>query len=348
MIRDLSLRQLVKREASGPGGARLSIHRSLQLSILHSLSCKPEKRLQIFQQALSLIRGQLPPPSNIQAWRADLFESYAIYVPQLISLHAHSLWPEPKINLSLDLANVMIDIGTYMWRTGQYKQTEDMLDTAERILEREGLPEEHVLYSDIDDILGVICDRGGALYRQDAFRRRLRALSIREKAFAVIPPGEVTLDDKIRLYNAHANLACTYIQDENFDEANKIMDRCLEQYKSWGTEDEIPGEYSKYYHHAAFGIMMRGNVQEAINMLTRSLELQAHRGGKLQPMYIAYKCRLGIVLYHAGNIPESLRVLEECVSAFKTTVGDTNAQTLDTCCFMAGILLQTGEIEKAM
>jgi len=136
-----------------------------------------------------------------------------------------------------------------------------MLRTAETILVHEGLPEDHVLFNDIDDILGVICDHSGALCRSEALRRRLRAVKIRSKIFASTPPAKTTLQDKLNLYNAHANLACTYNHDENFDEANRIMEDCLEQYRSWGTEDELPFEYSKYYHHSAIAVMAQGRVR---------------------------------------------------------------------------------------
>ncbi|KAK0615224.1 P-loop containing nucleoside triphosphate hydrolase protein [Bombardia bombarda] len=136
MIQDLNLRQLVKRESTG----QLSLHRSLQLSILNLLSNNYMLRLQVFNQALSLIRKQLPPPSATQGFRADLFAKYKTYVPQIVSLYMHSLWLQPPITHSLDFAKVMIDVGTYMWRTGQFKECEKMLTTAEDILEKEGLP----------------------------------------------------------------------------------------------------------------------------------------------------------------------------------------------------------------
>lgn len=69
----------------------------------------------------------------------------------------------------------------------------------------------------------------------------------------------------IRLENPHANLACTYIQGENFEEAAKLMGLCLEQYKSWGTEEELPEEYMKYYHHYSFGLMAQEHFQNRCN-----------------------------------------------------------------------------------
>lgn len=347
IIADLNMRQLVKRKPGGPSGPYLSIHRSLQLSILHGLSRNPAMRSRVFGRALGLVRKQLPPPSATQGFEHDMFAKYNVYVPQLISLHSHSLWPEPGIALGLDSAKVIIDVGTYMWRTGHFNECRNMLETAESTLIQEGLPEDDVLFSDIDDVLGVIRDRSGALYRKDALRRRLRAVDIREKIFAAIPPARVTLQDKIRLYNAHANLACTHIHNENFDEAGRIMEGCLKQYQSWGTEDEFPFEYSKYYHHSSFAIMAQGRIQEALARVARSVELQERDPSPLNILGVAYKCRHGILLYHAGEVERAIAVLEECIAVYKTALGNANAQTLDMYCFLAGILMQRGENIKA-
>ena len=81
------MRQLVKREPTGSSGPYLSIHRSLQLSILHGLSLSPELRLQIFHQALSLIRKQLPPPSVTRGFQHDMFEKYKVYPPPGYTRH---------------------------------------------------------------------------------------------------------------------------------------------------------------------------------------------------------------------------------------------------------------------
>jgi hypothetical protein len=347
MVADLKLRQLVQREPSGPNGPFLSLHRSLQLSILHMLSQQPKTRLRILRQALNLIRKQLPPPSTTQGFEHSMFAKYKIYVPQLISLHTHSLWPEPRIELDFDFAKITIDIGTYLWRAGQFNECDSMLKTAEEILIRTKLPDDHVLFSDIDDILGVICDRSGALYRDEGLRRRLRAVAIREKVFATIPPDQVTLQDKIRLYNAHANLACTHIHNENFDEADRLMEECLKQYLTWGTEDDLPFEYSKYYHHSGVAILAKGRVKEALIRVGKSVELQERDPSPLKLLGIAYKCRHAIILYYAGEVDKSIAMLEECIARFKLAAGNTNTQTLDTYLLLAGILMQKGEIIQA-
>lgn len=305
-------------------------------------------RAKVFEQTLGIIKQQLPEASPNQGFVAGLFDRYKIYVPQLASLRFRSLWPEPRLKLTLDFAKVLIDIGTYMWRNGLYKDCDECMRTAEGILDDSGLDPSDVLYSDIDDIVGVICDRGGCSLREEGFRRRFRAVKIREAFFATIPPEKVTLIDKIRLYNPHANLACTYLQDENFEEAEKLMELCYTNYKSWATEDERPEQYAKYYHHTSFGLLVRGEVEKALRHSRKALEMQIQfHGDPLNSMYIAYKSRTGLILYHAGQIDEALKVLGEVLTAFRQTLGESNPQSLDTQCFMAGILIEQNKLTEA-
>ena len=39
-------------------------------------------------------------------------------------------------------------------------------------------------------------------------------------------------------------------------------------------------------------------------------------------------------------------MLEECIAAYKRTVGGGNAQTLDMYCFLAGVLIQRGRVNR--
>ncbi|KAK0615223.1 hypothetical protein B0T17DRAFT_381315 [Bombardia bombarda] len=126
------------------------------------------------------------------------------------------------------------------------------------------------------------------------------------------------------------------------------MEMCLKEYQSWGTEKEMPSQYSKYNHHTSFGLMAEGRVAEALGRVAKGVELQLLHAGEAGIMHIAYKCRHGLLLYHAGQVERALAVLDECIAAYKTALGDSNAQTLDTYCFAAGILLERGkELGKA-
>lgn len=81
-------------------------------------------------------------------------------------------------------------------------------------------------------------------------------------------------------------------------------------------------------------------MDEALARVERSVELQLQHGGITNLMYVAFKSRHGLLLYHAGNIPDALRILEEVREAYAVLCGDANALTLDVTCFIAGVILQ--------
>lgn len=342
MVKDLSSRQLVKKDLLKGGQPQLSLHRSLQLSVLNDLSSNTELRIQTFWQALRLIRQQLPKPSPIQAFEATIYEKYRVFVPQLTSLHRHSLWPEPRITLPIEFARVMIEIGGYMWRNGRYKECEAGVSAAEQMLKDAGLDESDVLYSDIDDALGPTSDFAGAALRSNAFFHRRRSVRIREAMFASIPEDQRTQVDKIRCYNAYADLACTHIMSEEFEAADDLMEICRQQYESWATEEELPGQWAKWYHHSCFAEFVKGNVNEALKRVERGRELQYKQGGR-HGIWLFYSFDRAVLLYHSGNRSEALQALAECLASRRELIGDSNPQTLDCYSFIADVLIEHGD-----
>ncbi len=214
----------------------------------------------------------------------------------------------------MEFAQVLVDIGTYMWHSGFNDDGKKVLETAEKIvIDHEG--EDHVLISDIDDIVGIIDDMIGVSCRTDSFRRRRRALRIRKIEHSSIPEPKRTRINKIRLYNAEANLACAHLQNEDWDAAGAIMEECLKNYQTWtDIHENIPFEYAKYYNHMAFVFMARGQPLEAIKMSRHACNLQElHNKGPNAPLVHWYRANLGNHLFHSGNVEESLRINQDCL-----------------------------------
>lgn len=121
------------------------------------------------------------------------------------------------------------------------------------------------LYGDIDGTLGVMCDLTGVSRRAESRELRTNVVTIREKEYASISAETRTREDDIQLYNAKADYACYLLQDERASEALAIMEGCLQQYQSWGSEQEFPFEYAKYYNHAGIALMQLGRTSEGVD-----------------------------------------------------------------------------------
>lgn len=348
MLIDLKTRQLVKRDPpKAHEMAFVSLHRSLQLSLLNTLSSNTVERTKVFHWAFYLIRSQLPPPSEIQVSDSRGWNRYKTYVPQVISLREHSRWPEPPLQLDYDFAQVLADIGNYLRTAGLMVEAESMLRAAEEILVGLGKNHDHLM-SDIDLLIGVVDDMTGISRRTDSLYRHKRALEIRKTYHSKIQKDRLRVEDHIRLWNAHADLGCTYLGDERCGEAEKIFEDCLAEYKKWGSEDDFPYEYGKYYYYMGFVRTMQGRHTEAIDLGTEACRLQErHAGGPDALLVQNYKFALAIRYYHAGQYDRALELNERVLAARRHFFGNFNKYTRDSLSVTGAMLHKLGHIRKA-
>jgi len=65
----------------------------------------------------------------------------------------------------------------------------------------------------------------------------------------------------------------TYWHEECFEDVERIMTQCLEQYKKWDIEEKIPFEYGKYYHLMGFVRLWQKKYEEAVQFSRRGVDL---------------------------------------------------------------------------
>ncbi|XXH02355.1 hypothetical protein Hte_008730 [Hypoxylon texense] len=53
-----------------------------------------------------------------------------------------------------------------------------------------------------------------------------------------------------------------------------LMEECLKAYKGWGSEDQFPFEYSKYYNNTAATFMQLGRFEEALTPSKREVNME--------------------------------------------------------------------------
>lgn len=279
MTRILRRRQLVRRETSG-GEPFLSIHRSLQWSILVDLSRVHDHCWQVYHRAFVLLRRGMPMSSPIQVPEPKKWPQFERYTPQILNLRTHCLWPEPPVDLPVDFAHILSDMGTYMWHAGLVDDGSDALETAEDILNKRGVVEIDPLRGDILGNLGILSGFAGVSQRKKGMERRLEALKIRKEVYDEIPKEKITQNERVRLYIAESDVAFGYLQEEKFEKVEEIIGRCLTQYKTWDTEDNIPYEYAKYYYTMSLVRASQGSIRQALDFSRRGVELVGKSAGE--------------------------------------------------------------------
>ena len=248
------------------------------------------------------------------------------------------------MNLSVDFAHILSDMGTYMWHAGLVDDGSDALETAEHIFDERGVDEIDSLRG---DILGILFGFVGVSQRKKGMERRLEALNIRKEVYDDIPEEKITQDERTRLYIAESDVAFGYLQEEKFERVEEIMERCLTQYKTWDTEDNIPYEYAKYYYTMSFVRASQSSIRQALDFSRRGVELVTKSAGEEHSVTQLWKFSLANLLYHSGNVAESFRINQKVLSIRRRACGEFNVFSRESYSICGALFLREGDAKTA-
>jgi hypothetical protein len=136
---ELRSRQLIvlKRDSSSKH-KYVSVHRMVQWNVLLELSKYPSRRWESFSRAFKIVRAMLPSVNPKAVPEPDIWPLYIEHGRQILELRKHCLWPKPPIELPVEFAKVLSEMGTYMWFSGKFREGKRALarSTADDILVR--------------------------------------------------------------------------------------------------------------------------------------------------------------------------------------------------------------------
>lgn len=347
---ELRSRQLIRRDTSSRD-PYISIHRVVQWNVLLDLSADYDKRWQCFRQAFGIVQNMLPKTSPLAIPEPEVWPPYARYGRQILELRTHCLWPEPPVELPWDFAQVLTDMGTYMWFSGKFPEGEKALDTAESILDDNKAKWNDPLRANIYVMLGVITSFEGVSERKRSMGFRKNAYQSRNQGLGQKPESERTREEDMMVWNVHSDMAFGFIQEEDFKSTAEYMEDCLEQYRKW-EEDEmaIPYEYAKYYQLIAFCHMVDHEPVEAIKAITRCHELMQKAAGNEHPMTQLIKFCHANLLWHTKGQKSRQQALEinQAVLEFRRKLlGEFSHFTLESYSTCGKLCHEAGEEEQA-
>lgn len=149
----------------------------------------------------------LPAKSPFIVPSAEKSRKLQVYGPHILSLRAHCLWPDPPVQLPVNFAQVLSDMGTYMWHAGKLTEGEEALETAVNIMDKNDLDKGDPMRADVLQILGIMSSFEGVSERNKSMELRFKALNARKLAFEAIPQGRVTRDDEVRRWIVESDIA---------------------------------------------------------------------------------------------------------------------------------------------
>lgn len=346
-MRTLQLRQLIGIHDE-EGSAYISIHRTVQWNVLYIISRDKDNRWEAFNHAFTLIKEGTPTVSPLQIPEPEHWPAFQKYVPQILQLRMHCIWPEPPVELPINFAKILSDMGIYMWQVGILTDGSAALHTAIDILDNHKVSRMDPLRGDIAAILKTLTRWVGVSQIERCIQHGKEELIIRKAEYEGLKMDEkLTRTDEIRRYNAENDYALVLLELEDFETVESMIEECFKQYQLWGTEDEIPFEYHKYFDEIAFVRMSQGKVKEALGHCHHAMNLIQKFVGEEQLGISGLLTHLALLTYHSGDVRGALDFNEKALKLRKEHRGDYNHYTLDSYALSGAFMMLCGDYEKA-
>ncbi|KAI9735121.1 MAG: hypothetical protein M1834_001709 [Cirrosporium novae-zelandiae] len=346
IIASLGDRQLVKR-ASTPSGTFLSIHRALQLNILHKLDQNLETRQIIFERALRLVRRGFPRQSAIQVPSNENWQTNEFYLPHVLSLKLFFERSSPPVKATMVLAELLGDVGNYMWERAFYKQGLETLELAERICENLSSAEDVMEQSMIFTIIGVLSEEVGISGRQKGLNRCTKSLVFRRHH--VESNESAGPEERVLLSNAWNDVACGLIEHESYDQAEAYIQRSL------AVKNEIPMVedgvayfcYAENYKNLSIIRRAQNRLSEAVEISAQAVRLIEDGTGTECASVWALRHHKACAIFQNGDIEGALKLHEQVLKGRMEIFGEHQVHTLNSA-YACAVAYQTlGNFIKA-
>ena len=298
-------------------------------------------------KANDLVCRVLPLKSVHDRPEPETWAQFAQYVPQVIAMRARALWTSSPVKLPESFAQVLSNTTWFMWYAGLLAQGYEAGRTAEGILDDLKITDENSLRGDVHENLGLITSFYGVSRRGEAISRMIKALQSWRTHHAAIPVDRITREDEVRLYIAESDLAFQMLQIDNYKKAERHIEKCLVQYRRWGTENDVPFEYLKYYCITSYIRMSQNRVVEAIECASRAAKLAEKCAGIEHPQTQLSRFCLANLLYFAGEVEKALEINQSILQIRSKVCGEFNPFTLDSHAVTGFLLMRTDRLEDA-
>ena len=342
MKRSLVDRRLVQAKDI-EGEPCLTLHRSLQRSIRETAAKTPGKPQEIFDQALTLVRKVFPDSSAIQVPEPQKWREHQRLLPHVVSLQTAFNEAQEAVQGSKIFARLLSDAGMNQWEQGFTRDGLLLLKTAEQVLDAISYKKNGTMRADINVVVALMYDNTGISTRAESLRRREQTLNIRTQRIGNLK--EVSQTEAILLYNAQMDYVVSLLQYNRYREAEPILERCLERYHEWGTPEEIPFEYAKYYHNMSFVRMYQQRWEEAIRVGKLGVRYMRMSGN--EALTLRFEFDLACITLQSGLADSALELHKQVLEQRIIVCGKTNENTLASYYALGTLHEMRAEFEEA-
>lgn len=358
-MRGLLARRLVEQNTPKEKGAMVtySLHRSLQMNVLHRLDSDSIARQKIFERVLEIIQNTIPDRSKIYLPSPEHWAVWDECLPHVLSFCSIFEGSDPPISGSFKFAALLQGAGQYMWERSMILEGPKLLQAAEKILDHIDFPAGDAFRADLYTPIGLMMHFNGITFRSQGVEYLRKALEVRRQMILPADNGTASTntsksteqDSTFIYWIAKMDLGWALLQSERFEEANEIYEQCFQWYKSQeAIEEKLPFQYAKYYHNSSYVLMSRGKRVEAINAAKRALDFCGSSISPTSQHGFMYRFTLGCHYLISGETREALRIHQDVLQDREKILGPTNPETLDSQYTVAITFQKMGEEEQAM
>jgi tetratricopeptide (TPR) repeat protein len=340
----------------------LSIHRFLRHYLRVKLEgSSPDDCKQAFNHAFLLVRAMVPSQSATSSPTNHHWPIHERFLPHVLSLHAvFKEWDDKMPNLlqhPLAFAELLSDVGNYMYERYLIKDALTVLETAERIcIKFLGVDCTDLLYIQILYLQASIGLNHGSTMRADSVKKKEHIVKLRMDRLPSSykrkkdPRNKEHRLEAIRLSTALNNLACAYMHSEDYKRAKPLFIKSLAIKKKWVDKEypHLPG-LSEIDKNLALVSLAEGKPEEALTLAEESVQKidRWPNGGPNTKVGQFYRFMAACVVFNSGLVDKALDDSKKILEAREKYLGIAHDHTLDSYYAVGMMYYTVGELAEA-
>ena len=357
-----------------------SIHRALQRNLLDELDADPEHRQRTFECTVALLQSHLPRPSPIMVPLQDQWDLYEPIIPHVTSLHHVYTTSEPRIEGTLQLAELLCNTAAYMFEKGIRKFGLSILKTAEGICSEFAALPKPIIQQNVAKLslqheealrdtskfltapsleclqanilayaAGIHWTLGGISTRVEAHGWTQKVVELREQHLLATMEAKRTVPDHLLLSNSYNDLAIQLLDEERYLDAESWIVKSLE-IKYWLRDqgESIPQfEFAESFKSLSFVRLVQRRYTEAIDIVDEAVRRTADDEGQSSISTLLFKFYSAVVRLNVGQTRESLDIHHDVLEARLRLLGETSNDTLHSLFAVGQIYYRTQIFHEA-
>lgn len=353
------------------------MHRSLQRILLDDLDADPEKRENIFECAVAVLRNHIPRPCPYMVPQPRQWPLYESIMPHIINIHHVFTASEPPLRGTLQFAELLCSAGAYLYEKGFGKLGLPILDTAECICAQHTDLPEHIIHLNLGKLskplhdttpasistpslasleanilayaAGIHWVTGAISTRKQAREWTQRIVDLRESHIHNIAAEKITVSDLLLLANCYNDFAVQLFDEVEYCQAEVWLlksQKIKEKLRSQGYV--VPQfEFAESLKGFSLVRLAQGRQHEAIELTNEAVLRISEEEGPESVSAQYFKFWSAVVKHNAGHIEEAIQIHQSVFEARVKLLGELSHDTLHSSFALGQLRYLLGDNQSA-